>query len=123
MALRAQPPVTAITGARVGLSLTGTDPAIRYALTGGTYLAGGVVTATLQVECWGKGGNTPDDGTADRLARTVLSVIPGLVGDHGPARVAGASAAYPYRSDDPTTGRPRAIVNVTIVVSPLPQGA
>lgn len=122
LALRAQPTVTAICGTRIGLTLTGTDPAIRYVLTGGDYYGGGAASARLQVECWGRGGQVPDDGTADNLAATVVSVLTGMVGTYGDARVHGVSAAYPYRSDDATSGRPRAIVNVTITLSPTPSG-
>jgi hypothetical protein len=123
LALRAQPVITAITGTRVGLTLTGSDPAIRYALLpGGRNHGGGAASARLQVECWGRGNGAPDDGTADDLARTVVSVLTGMVGTYGQARVHGVSADAPYRSDDTTTGRPRAIVGVSITVSPTPPG-
>ena len=123
LAFRAQPTVTAITATRIGLTLTGPDPAIRYALTGTLDHGGGATSPTYQVECWGRGGGVPDDGTSDLLARTVKSVIPSLVGVYGNARVVGASYGSAYRSDDPTSGRPRTILPVTITLQPLPQGA
>lgn len=113
----AQGAVTAITGTRIAVDLTGLLPAIRYALLGGGDLGGGAVYARYQVECWGAGG-TPDDGTSDLLGRTILSVIPNFSGSIGGATVSGASATYPVRQDDPQTNRPRNILEVVFTATP-----
>lgn len=111
--------ITAYTGTRIGLSLTGPQVAIRYAQLGqGQYIGGGAFTVRFQVECWGAGDGAVDDGTSDALARTVLSRIDDMNGTIGSVRVAGAAAGYPYRQDDPTTGRPRNIVDVALVMGP-----
>lgn len=111
--------VTAYTSTRVGLSLTGPSVAIRYAQLGaGTYVGGGAFSVRFQVECWGAGDGAVDDGTSDALARKVLSNLPSLSGNIGSGRVAGASAGYPYRQDDPTTMRPRNILTVALVIEP-----
>lgn len=107
--------ITAITGTRIGISLaTGTAAAIRYAVAGGGYDAPGAGSPLLQVECWGKSGS-PDDGTAWLLARTVIAELPTFLGDFAGGLVAGAAAEYPFASPDPTTSRPRVIVQVRFV--------
>lgn len=110
--------IESIVGSRIGLSLTGPQPGIRYAQIGpGTNLGGGSVAVTFQIDCWGAGGGAVDDGTSDLVARRITSAAPEFVGIIGGARVSGASASYPYRQDD-ESGRPRNIVEITYVVSP-----
>lgn len=110
--------VTSIVADRIGLSLTGAQPGIRYALVAGGNLRGGAAWARYQVECWGPGAGAVDDGTSGQLARRIMSAAPTLVGTIGGATVSGASADYPYSRDDETTGRPRTIVEVTFTVAP-----
>lgn len=117
--LRSLSAITATVGTRVGLSLTGTAPAIRYAQIGpGRNLGGGSISVRYQIECWGAGGGAVDDGTSDNLARTIMSEREGFVGIIGGARVSGADMSYPYRQDDAASGRPRNIVEATFVASP-----
>ena len=110
--------VTAVVGSRIGLSLTGPDPAIRYAQLGpGTNIGGGAVSARYQVECWGAGNGAVDDGTANLLARRIMSAVPDWHGMMGAVRVSGAAAGYPYPEPDRATGRPRWIVEVEFVAA------
>lgn len=112
------PDLTAFTGTRIGLNLTSQSPSIRYALVNGENLGGGAVMVTWQVECWGPGNNTPDDGTAHAMARTVMALTPTFVGRINGATVSGAWADLPLSADDPVTGRPRDIVEVTFSATP-----
>lgn len=118
--LRSETTVTAVVGTRIGITLTGSEPAIRLAPIGGRNLGGGAVSARWQVECWGR-ANTPDDGTTGALAREVMRLAPNFVGTYAttpPARVSGAAADKPYSQPDPTTGRPRHIVEVSFIATP-----
>jgi hypothetical protein len=112
--------VTAIAGTRIGLSLTGAQPAIRLHQVAEVPVGdeGGVTEARWTVECWGAGGGAVDDGTSGLLARTVRSALPDFVGVWGGARAAGATPGPVSRQDDPTTGRPRHIVEVAFLASP-----
>jgi hypothetical protein len=110
--------VVAITSTRIGLMLTDLEPAIRYALLGGGYVGGGAVWAQYQVELWGAGDGNQDDGTADSLARKILAATPTFTGWIGGATVSGASASYPYAMNDPTTNRPRRIIQLTFTATP-----
>lgn len=110
--------VTAITSTRIGLSVTGTQAAIRYSLLGGGDFGGGAVWARYQVECWGPGNGAPDDGTADSLARKILAAAPTFCGRIGAVDVSGATAAFPYAMDDGETGRARRIVEVSFTARP-----
>lgn len=117
--LRSLTSISSTVGTRISLTLTGSDPAIRYASLGpGTTLGGGAVAVRYQIECWGIGNNTPDTGAANNVARTIVSETPGFVGIIGGARVSGASAASPYESPDPVTNRPRSIVEIAFIASP-----
>ena len=117
--LRSESEVTAITGTRVGLSLTGSEPAIRYALvTGDNRVGAGVGMVRYQVECWGRGGGAPDDGKSLELARIVMRLTPKFCGVFNGATVAGASARYPTSNPDDTTNRPRHIVEVSFIATP-----
>lgn len=117
--LRSLTSIAPTVGTRVGLTLTGTAPAIRYAQIGpGANLSGGAAAYAYQIEVWGPGGNVADDGTTDTVARRIVSETPGFVGIIGSATVNGASARMPYRADDPETARPRSIVEVTFVIAP-----
>lgn len=116
--LRSESAVTAVVGTRIGLTLTGDQPSIRYHLvSGGDAPGAGSVWVTYGVECWGA-TNQPDDGSTLGLARTIKSIAPNLCGTIGGAQVAGASAGYPYRQDDTTANRVRHIVEVTFAVHP-----
>jgi hypothetical protein len=120
--LRSEAEVTAMVGGaatpRIGITLTGSDPAIRLAQVGrGSNLGGGAVSARWQVECWGK-ASTPDDGTTGQLARKVMRLAPEFVGVWGGATISGAAADPPYSQPDPTTGRPRHIVEVSFIAAP-----
>lgn len=110
----AQPELAALVGTRVSTKLGGAAAAIRYAVLSG---AAGYDEASpgLQVECWGPGG-AGDDGTASRIARTVLAVLPRMRGEYGEGWVAGAVAdGHPFDAPDPTTERPRQIVTVRLL--------
>lgn len=117
--LRSLTAVAAITSTRIGLTLTGPLPAIRYHsvvdLPAGA--GGGATAARWAVECWGL-ADAPDDGTSGLLARTVRASAPDFVGVWGGARVAGAAATNISRQDDPTTGRPRHIVELAFIAHP-----
>lgn len=116
--LRSAPEVVAFVGTRVGLNLSSQSPSIRYALVDGDNLGGGAVMVRWQVECWGLGNNAPDDGTAHAMARTVMALVPTMSGLINGAHVSGAWADLPYSADDPVTGRPRDIVEVTFSATP-----
>lgn len=116
--LLSQTAVTDVAGQRIGLNLTSNSPSIRYALVTGDNYGGGAVMVTWQVECWGWGDNAPDDGTCHRLALTVMSLAPAMAGQLGGAYVAGASASMPRSADDPLTGRPRDVVEITFSATP-----
>lgn len=116
--LGSAPQITSFTGSRIGLNLSSQSPSIRYALVSGENWGGGAVMVTWQVECWGPGNNTPDDGTAHAMARTVMALAPTMNGPIGGANVSGATADLPYSADDPVTGRPRDIVEVTFSATP-----
>lgn len=111
--------ITAVTGTRIGISLTGSDPAIRYALvTGDNRVGAGVGIVRYQVECWGKGAGAPDDGTSYSLARKVMRLVPKFCGTFAGATVSGASARYPTSNPDTTSNRPRHIVEVSFIATP-----
>lgn len=111
--------VTAVTGTRIGISLTGSAPAIRYGLiTGDNRVGAGVGMVRYQVECWGAGGGAPDDGTSLQLALKVMRLTPKFCGTFAGAKVAGASARYPSANPDTTSNRPRHIVEVSFIATP-----
>lgn len=109
-------PVTAIVSDRVSLDLTSSLPSIRYAMVSGFYLGGGAVMVTWQIECWGPAG--PDDGTCHTLSRAVVSGSRTMRGTYGNAVVSGSWPTVPMPLDDPTTGRPRDIVDLTFSATP-----
>jgi len=112
------PDVTAFVAGRIGLNLTSPLPSIRYALVNGLNFGGGAVMVTWQVECWGTGNQAPDDGTAHRMALTVMALAPSMAGTVNGAKISGAAADVPMTADDPVTGRPRDIVEVTFSATP-----
>lgn len=116
--LSGQTAITDVVSDRVGLNLTSASPSIRYALVTGDNYGGGAVMVTWQVECWGWGDNAPDDGTAHTLALTVMALAPAMSGQINGATVAGAAAGVPRSADDPLTGRPRDIVEITFSATP-----
>jgi hypothetical protein len=116
--LSSQTSITDVTSDRIGLNLTSASPSIRYALVTGDNYGGGAVMVTWQVECWGWGDNAPDDGTCHALALTVMSLAPAMAGVVGGAQVSGASASVPRSADDPLTGRPRDVVEITFSATP-----
>ena len=117
--LRSLTSIQPVVDTRIGLTLTGPAPAIRYASLGpGVNLGGGAVAVRYQIECWGAGGDTPDTGVANNVARTIVSETPGFVGIIGGARVSGASSGAPYERPDPVTNRPRSIVEIAYIASP-----
>jgi hypothetical protein len=117
--LRSLSAVAAITSTRIGITMTGSAPAIRLLnLNDAEAAPGGATTARWSVECWGTGGGAADDGTSGLLARTVRQYMPEFVGVWNGARVSGGSALRTYRQDDPTTQRPRHIVEVAFIVHP-----
>jgi hypothetical protein len=116
--LSGQSAVTNVVSDRIGLNLTSTSPAIRYALVTGDNYGGGAVMVTWQVECWGWGDNAPDDGTCHALALTVMSLAPAMAGQINGATVSGAWASVPRSADDPLTGRPRDVVEITFSATP-----
>jgi hypothetical protein len=111
----------------VSTHLQGPDVQIRLAAAGGQIGPNpGQSLPRVQVECWGRGGTAGggapvDDGTASQLARTVLADLPtGGVSVSGGV-VAGAWAdGHPFESDDPSTGRPRWIVQLRLDLFPVP---
>lgn len=109
-----RPAIVAIVGDRISVKLTGVNPSIRYAVASGTVLAPASGDPLLQVECWGT-ANAEDDGTASQLARTVIADLPTFIGSWAGGNVAGADAGYPIDSPDPTTNRPRQIVQIRLV--------
>lgn len=107
-------PVKDIVATRVGITLQGTEPAIRYAVVGGSVGYPDEGDPRLQVECWGR-SNVPDDGTASRLARTVVDEAQHMHGSYAGGWVAGCTVeGHPFQSNDPTTNRPRWIVHVVL---------
>ena len=124
--LLAQPAVTAIVGDRIALSLSGTYPAIRYALIGGPRGEAWEYLPTLQVECW---GDVDGDEQALRLALVVRDALEDLRGwlPDGPASrgyVAGAEVTgEPFASADPKTGRARYLVQVQLHTGWTPAAA
>lgn len=104
--LISRPAVTAIVEQRVSVSLEGSGAAVRYTLAGGS-MGWGEGSALIFVDCWGK-ANTPDDGTASNLARTVCAEIEQMRGVWGDAWVAGAFVeGWPADAPDPQSNRPR----------------
>lgn len=69
--LKSNPELAAIHGGRVGTKLHATLPAIRVQRIGGTPSEVYEDQPVVQVECW-----AADEGTADRLVRTVIAVLP-----------------------------------------------
>lgn len=111
--------VTAYTGQRIGISLAGAGVSIRYATAGGQ---GGYSEATplMLVECWGAGGQAPDDGAAGNLARTVVDEIEAFRGVWAGGWVPGASVdGWPADSPDQETKRPRQVLTVRMSIYPL----
>lgn len=116
------PDVVAITGQRVSVTLSGPEPAVRLAAVGGAPgQYPGHSIPRLQVEAWGHGavrGDPVDDGTASRLARTLVACLP----DGEVITAKGTIAAawvdgLPFASPDPQ-GRARYIVQVRLDLYP-----
>lgn len=115
-----RPSITALVGTRISVRLAGSEPAIRYGMSGGSggYGEGAPV---VQVEAWGRGNGAPDDGIASRIARTVAAEIEGAGcrGVWGDAYCAGAGLeVYPFDSADAASERPRQILTVRMFIYP-----
>lgn len=81
-AFKADPEITAITEGRVGTRLNKTLPAIRVQRVYGTSPDTWQDQPVMQIECW-----AADEGTADRLARTVVAVLPSMRDSYSTGRV------------------------------------
>lgn len=116
--LRSRTAVTAITGTRISIALSSSEPSIRYSLAGGR-AAYAEHDPLVLVECWGR-GNATDDGTAKRLGLEVAEAVETFRGSWGGCWVAGASVeGGPTDSPDPQTERPRALLTVRLHTYPL----
>jgi hypothetical protein len=104
--LLSRPEVTELVGSNVGVALTTSGLAVRYASAGGS-LGYGEGSALLLVDYWGK-ANAPDDGGASKLGRRVCAAVQDMRGIWGDAWVAGAVAeGWPADAPDQVTKRPR----------------
>lgn len=119
--LRSRPEIEAMVGDRVQLTLEGTYPAIRLTLVTGdqaaTVAEPGEYDPEFQVECWAD--KEQDAVTLARLVRDALS-DGSINGERSGAWVAGAAVtAEPFTAFDPTSSRPRYIVQTTLVIFAL----
>lgn len=120
--LRSRTAVTAVTETRIAISLSSSEPSIRYSLAAG-HAAYAEHDPLFLVECWGR-GNAPDDGTAHRLALAVAEEVEPMRGSWGGCWVAGAAVeGGPTDSPDPQTSRPRALLTVRLHAYPLAAAA
>lgn len=113
--LKANPDLLAIHGGRVGTKLNATLPAIRVQRIGGTVPETYEDQPVLQIECW-----AADEGTADRLARTVIAALPTVRGEYPTGQVwtyAVESGPY-WAPDDPQlSNNSRYIISVRLLTS------
>jgi hypothetical protein len=118
--VRADSPLRQYVANRVGVTLTGGEPAIRLTENGGT-VGQGEGQPVVLVECWGR-SNVPDDGTASRIARELAADVEGtrMRGWWADGFCAGAAVDGGISdSPDPTTRRPRKLLTVRLVTTPL----
>lgn len=112
--LRAHPALSPLHGGRVGTRLSGVYPAIRLARLGSPARERWEDRPTVQVECW-----ADEQAHADLLARTVVAVMPEVLGAHAGGVVSGWEITLgPLWSPDPTTGRARYLVDLQLQIHP-----
>lgn len=117
--LENQAAVTAITGTRIGTSLSKTaGAAIRVVRVGGPLTHRWEDEPTVQIECWSADS---DRASASDLARTVLSVLPDIVGSRATpaAWVSGYTVTQgPLPVPDDSTRRQRFLIDVVLHLHP-----
>jgi len=112
--LATHPNLTALVGERVGTGLDNDLPAIRVTRMGRAPTATWEDVPELQLECWAETQNE-----ASVLARTVVSVLPDVVGEHAEGAVRGwAITLGPLWSPDPDTDLARYLVDVSLLTYP-----
>lgn len=115
--LRSRTAVNTIAGTRIGVSIEGTAPCVRYSIAGGR-IGFGEGSPLLLVEAWGR-SNAPDDGAASDLARTVCAEVEQMRGFWGDAFVAGAGVeTWPADAPDAVSKRPRQQFTVRLEIYP-----
>lgn len=118
--VRVDSPLRPDAGTRVGVTLSSGEPSIRLTENGGS-VGQGEAQPVVLVEFWGR-SNAPDDGTASRMARTFAADVEGtrMRGEWAGGWCAGAAVEGGISdSPDPTTRRPRKLLTVRLVTTPL----
>lgn len=111
--LQGHPDVSAISSTRVSSMKIDTDlPRIQVSAVPGPVTEPWEEASEFQVDCWGG-----TEGQALTLARTVCAAIYDLI-PQSPAVTQAFPTVKPFAAHDPTTGRPRFIVQVQINQSP-----
>lgn len=113
--LKTDPQISALSGDRVSTTkIDTTQPRIQITMVPGTVTEGYEEVTEFQLDCWGG-----TERQAKTLARTVCNRLDAMRGPlTGGAVTAAVPSVKPFDLPDPTTGRPRSVVQVEITISP-----
>ena len=114
--LQAQAAVTALVGQRISYRLGGTYPAIRITDIGTIDRGPEEELRRLQIECY-----ADDYDDAERIAATVVSVLPEARGQWADGYCAGAAVeSGPFHNPDPDPERHRHQLDIAFALYPVP---
>jgi hypothetical protein len=113
--LKTDAPIAAISADRVSTIKIDTPlPRIQITMVPGTVTEGYEEVTEFQLDCWGG-----TERQAKTLARTVCNRLDVMRGPlTGGAVTSAVPSVKPFDLPDPTTGRPRSVVQVEITISP-----